>query len=58
VLSFLSFVGGLVILVFALVGAFPCLRWGLTGVQFIWRNRRDLDEQIRREMREHYRITP
>lgn len=49
-LDAVGYIGATVSLVFALVGAGICLRWGLTGVAHIWRRREEIDEVVRRDV--------
>lgn len=48
-LSFISFVGAAVLLVFATVGGFVCMRWGWAGISLLWQRRGWMDEQVREE---------
>lgn len=50
--SLFSFIGGVVVFVLAVTGAYPWLRWGWTGVAKIWSVRRVLDMDVSLDVEE------
>lgn len=52
-LSFLSFCGSTVLTYFCLVGAAITLRWGTTGLGYIFRNRHRIDGFVRNDARKN-----
>ena len=52
ILTFLSFVGALVLAFWACIGFAFHMRWGTTGLAYLWRHRERLDKFVEKDIRE------
>ncbi len=55
-LAYLALPGGIVLFLWLLVGAFVWLRWGYAGAALIWGRRKEIDDYVRQELKEHLRM--